>query len=551
MYKSIRQAPSCRHLPLIAVGRHFSARHGPPSSASGEQLPATVSNALKFAFIDFPGKRCSLCGDNQLAVPKAHAQYVSHRARISILEKALAGSYGVMPMDFPKRTWSNLHTQQRSSAGSGAAPRIGANDSVLTFDRIPSLSAGTQADRRNRMFYLLEFLVDRGVIKHSLSLQGHAGVHRNKQFETFEMVGDNAVKYLLQDRVNAMFSSGGASTAASSATTTNQTMLINLLDSNEGLRTIFDYLSLEKLVGIHLPNSKLKSDVVESLFGELQVKLWASEISHDGCEVFSALKAPEHRYLIALVRHVLNELGHILLQWAVEETIARSKSFIEEHLPSLPITRRIHEAQAAQQLKSHLSAMYPALNVTPKPNSNLRPIASSSESASLMKSVLVRPSEVPRSPPIRHLATLYCVSTTKAYHDAVVQCIHSVQASASLKHAVEQQAQRRRSRAGAQLAVSRRDVAVRLLALKTSSAPLHSSTSIFRSPDRNTLVASLVKSLGNHSEHESLGVALNAAGSPPLVAPEGHLLDPLVHRTLASGGFVRDARSRRSLPQSQ
>jgi hypothetical protein len=509
-------------------------------SGSSEQLPPAVTNALKSAFIDFPNKKCSLCDDNHLAVPKAHVGFISHRARIGILEKALAGSFGVMPMDLPKKTWSNLHSQLRAP-GSATAPTA---EDYLTFERMPSLSASTQAERRSRVCYLIEFLADRGAIKNSLSLTGFSGIQRDREFETFEMVGDNAIKYILQDRVQAMFHTTAALGGTMSA---NLSAIINLLDSNEGLRTIFDYLHLEKIIGVHLPNSKLKSDVVESLFGELQVKIWASEISHDGCEVFSALKAPEHRYLIALMRHLLSELGHVLLQWAVEETMARAKSFVDEHVQSLPITRRLQEASAAQLQHSSMRPLSPPLAMLRKVNSNMRPMASSNETVALVKCAAVRLADHPLPMPMSLLTPLRCVSDPKAYMDSVLEVIYQLRSTAALQHAAEHsQGRRQRFSNLPTVVLRRRDVGLRLLSLRGA----------LTSVDNETLFTALVAPLpsaapvlASSPSSQALDKCPRAPVSAP--APEGRLLDLLVHRTLASGGFVKDAPVGRSLHRNE
>lgn len=492
---------------------------------TGDALPSAVVNALKTAFIDFPNKKCSLCGDNHIAVPKAHVGYMCHRARIGVLEKALSGSFGVMPMDLPKKTWSNLNSQLRAPGSTSS------EEGYLTFQRLPFLSASTQTDRRSRICYLIEFLADRGVLKNSLNLTGFAGIQRDKEFETFEMVGDNAIKYIFQDRLFAMFNasvSGGGTNASLSA-------LINLLDSNEGLRTIFDYLSLERIIGVHLPNSKLKSDVVESMFGELQVKIWASEISHDGCEVFSALKAPEHRYLIALMRHLLSELGHVLLQWAVEETMLRAKTFVDEHLQSLAITRRLQEASTALLQQSSLRIMSPPLAMLRKVNTNMRPVASSNETASLVKDTAVRLSPNSSQTPSSLLTPLRCVASRSAFRRSVLDAIDQLKAAANLQHVVDQQSPGRRQRFHApppQIILRRRDVGKKLLSL-----PGH-----FKSVDCQRLFTTVANPVLSHPT-SLLSSKLEPHPHRPPVAqtpPDGSLLDILVHRTLASGAFVRD-----------
>lgn len=366
-----------------------------------ESLTPSMVNALKNAFIDAPNRRCTLCGDNNLVVPRSHHGSVSHRARLGIVERALSGVAGVPPMELPKRTWENLHTAQRS-------PNSRFSE-TLTFDRIPSLSATSGLDRRSRVCYLLQFLVDRGSIKNSLNLAGVAGIARDRFFETYEMVGDNTVKYILQDRLFAMFpvSQGNVSSGLLA--------MINLLDSNEGLRSIFDYLRLETIVGVHLPNSKMKSDVVESLFGELQVRIWASEIRHE-TEEYESLKAPEHRYLITLMRHVLSELGHILLQWAVDETMDRAKSFVDEH------KHLLHHFDHRAQETNVKYARLPVLQPAPKPNTHHKPSASNEHMSYVRNAHRNLAAESKPSPSATSTTPLRCVRDRRTFVEAAVRC---------------------------------------------------------------------------------------------------------------------------------
>lgn len=76
------------------------------------------------------------------------------------------------------------------------------------------------------------------------------------------MVGDEVMKAMSFDRLARMFplhECGGIDDSLY--------LVLRLIDCNHGLLMIYDYLDLDRLLQMRLPNSKSKSDVVEAIFG--------------------------------------------------------------------------------------------------------------------------------------------------------------------------------------------------------------------------------------------------------------------------------------------
>lgn len=343
---------------------HDASHQGSEESSGGtfqqvidaprDNVPQSVAAKFKTAFWHQPTKHCRLCDETAPVNLNLHNAQVKHLARVGILERAMSGAACVDPFELPKKTWHNL-TQHPT----------------LDFGRLGCLSSESAESRLQRITYLLRFLVDRGVIKHSLTLYSPGSKTANRQigFQTCEMIGDNVVKYVFNSRIMAMFprAQGGVSGLLFH--------IQQMLDSNDGLRSIYEHFKLDYIVGCYLPNSKMKSDVVESLFGELQVVLWASERTLDAsCTRYDVYYTSEERYVVETVRHLLNEMAHHLLQWAIEETLGRGKEFIQECLQQLP-----HHAVAAAALKQKTAALQSKLSMLPQlresrsDNTNSRP----------------------------------------------------------------------------------------------------------------------------------------------------------------------------------
>lgn len=330
-----------------------------------ELLPRNVQGMLKNDFFDYASRRCTLCNEPIVGSFPSHAAFPTHQARLGIVQRALTGFAG--PPDLlSDRWWLLLHDTTLEGS--------------LGFGRIPNLSHRNKRSRRRRVCYLLDFVQRRGFIRETLgifrggaslhtsdtsgdaksstsargkSFQSHVigglegqglgihadttSFHRSVGFERFEMIGDNVVKFIIPDRLFRMFppEDGGP---------TGQIALCQqMLDSNEGLLRIYDYLDLDRIIGVRMPNSKSKSDVVEALFGELQCFLWATEIKPSECGGLDRagdmwlvgpdgfLLAPELRYARAVINHLMNEIAHCVLVWACESALENAREFIDTH----------------------------------------------------------------------------------------------------------------------------------------------------------------------------------------------------------------------------
>ncbi|RNF02645.1 MP67 protein [Trypanosoma conorhini] len=289
---------------------------------------------MRSRFYNAGQRRCTLCDEHLEASFPAHCGYVGHIARVGILERATATL---------QKEMAAVMTHPASGPASSVAQKVRAlledwwrrlneveQETLLDYKRIASLSAPTSRKRLWRVRFLLEFLRDRGVIRDCLTLvkgalSGEASFVRTKRFERSEMIGDNIVKVVVPDRLVRLFPSkeGGV--------TYKLACIQQLLDSNEGLLQIYDYLDLNSIIGVRLPNNKTKSDVVESLFGELQTFLWASDVAC-GLSQYPAIPTVEHRYVRALVEHLMNELTHMVIMWRIETTLENAREYLEEQL---------------------------------------------------------------------------------------------------------------------------------------------------------------------------------------------------------------------------
>ncbi|CBH15564.1 RNA editing complex protein MP67 [Trypanosoma brucei gambiense DAL972] len=317
----------CDHVDVFTWGHSPPEQHGNKFSSGKATAP----------FYNAGQRRCTLCDDRLETSFSAHCGYVGHVARVGILERAMeilqkgekraangkSGGLGGKITDLDESIkalvgtwWSRLNDTKREPA--------------LDYKRIPSLSASTTKKRLWRMRFLLQYLRDRGIIRYSLTPAKVAGAGgnafvRSARFERSEMIGDNIVKVVVPDRLVRLFP------ADEGGVTYKLASIQQLLDSNEGLLEIYDYLGLNNIIGVRLPNNKTKSDVVEALFGELQTFLWASELSCGSCQ-YPAFPTAEHRYVRALVDHLLNELTHMVIMWRVESTLENSKEYLAKYL---------------------------------------------------------------------------------------------------------------------------------------------------------------------------------------------------------------------------
>jgi len=254
--------------------------------------------------------KCIVC-DEEIKSWSGHTAFVSHQARMGILDRVMSGACG--PVNHIVARWWKLLNLQPDGA---------------QLPRLRPLSSDFTEERRQRLIYLLRFLQGNGILKVALGVYNDETKEfgRSNVFERFEMVGDNVVKCVFFDRLQALFplTDGGV--------TGKLVMIQQLIDSNEGLLQAFDYLELGKIIGWSLSQSKFKSDVMEALFGELQTYLWAVAQQWDGPVEYSPLHAaagPEMVYVEAVVRHALLELTDVILMFAVESTVTRARKFLD------------------------------------------------------------------------------------------------------------------------------------------------------------------------------------------------------------------------------
>ncbi|ORC93115.1 putative RNA editing complex protein MP67 [Trypanosoma theileri] len=336
---------TCSHADLLAWG------------LSSPELDAGVSksemNRMKTRFYNAGQRRCTLCNEYLEASFSAHCGYVGHMARVGILERAVSILQKEIA-DLNTNTVNSLLTMKSTSVAQKVQNLVDTwwkrlneteQGAVLDYKRIAPLSAPTAKKRLWRVRFLLEFLRDREVIRDSLStsksvVPGDGSFVRTKRFERSEMIGDNIVKVVVPDRLTRLFP------ANEGGVTYKLGYIQQLLDSNEGLLQIYDYIDLDTIIGVKLPNNKTKSDVVESLFGELQTFLWASEIAC-GISQYPAIPNSEHRYVKALVEHLMNELTHMVIMWRIETTLENAKDFLEEKLQ-----RKLHHQQSTKRSES-------------------------------------------------------------------------------------------------------------------------------------------------------------------------------------------------------
>lgn len=195
-----------------------------------------------------------------------------------------------------------------------------------TFCRLSHLSSPFSKERRWKLRYLLDWLKYHGILQSSLSIANvnisPEAFSRSQRFEVLEMVGDSVVKVELPDRLTRLFPHGVCSKLA---------LFQRLIDSNSGLLDIYDWLTLDQIIGAKIAHSKAKADVVECIFGELQCFLWATEVSSDPINVYDAHPGKEFQYLRAIVQHTMHELMHAVFIWRLETTLESASRFIHAH----------------------------------------------------------------------------------------------------------------------------------------------------------------------------------------------------------------------------
>lgn len=243
-------------------------------------------------FCDFESKRCKLCNETILQW-HTHQGAIPHAGREGVLLE-LVRAYCGTPDEILKMWWHRLHTS-------------------MDFQRIPTLSHNNSHVRKRRLQFLLRFLKDRQIIKDTFNVQqsAAAGAGRTWEFERLEWVGDNVIKYLFSNRLNCVFPvrEGGIRGKLGYAQF--------MIDGNDGLARAYDYLELQLLTQSDRVVSKFKSDVVETLFGELQLYLWATEVDA-GTEYHAVPFTPAMHSVRAIVAHVMEELAHVMFMYHAE-----------------------------------------------------------------------------------------------------------------------------------------------------------------------------------------------------------------------------------------
>ncbi|RNF08913.1 putative RNA editing complex protein MP61 [Trypanosoma rangeli] len=277
------------------------------SDVGGRAFQLSVDVPLKKfvdLFSDFDGKRCKLCNESYMQW-HSHSGVIPHSGREALMLEMVRAYCGT-PEEIAKMWWHRLNTS-------------------TVFNRIPSLSHDNSHIRKRRLQYLLQFLKDRDVIRDTFNVQQSAGgAGRSWEFERLEWIGDNVVKYVFNDRFNVLFPvrEGGIRGRLGYAQF--------MIDGNDGLARAYDHLELQKLTLSDRVVSKFKSDVVETLFGELQLFLWSSE-TDVGTAYFALPFTSEMFPLRALVWHVMEELAHVMFMYHVDHILAAIQRIVREH----------------------------------------------------------------------------------------------------------------------------------------------------------------------------------------------------------------------------
>lgn len=290
-------------------------------------------------FHDPDRMRCTLC-DERIGSWSGHTMFVPHQARLGVVERVLTGMVGT-PEKVVQRWWKNLDGDRHECRIPNWSPSIDPDDTSI-FPYADPHSSDPSEMRRRQMFHLLKFLQDNGVLRHAMGLYNKEldQLGRSWEFERLEMIGDNIVKIVFFDRMNVLFpiQEGGISGKLH--------FVQQLVDSNEGLLRAFDYMRLDRIIGSSISNSKFKSDVVEALFGELQVYLWATEEEigggSGGAEADSGVSTGGEpmsawppslalRYIRPLVEHVLLELTDTILMFQVGSTVRNAMPILTQH----------------------------------------------------------------------------------------------------------------------------------------------------------------------------------------------------------------------------
>lgn len=299
-------------------------------SSAGRSFALSVDAPMKKLvdmFCDYEGKRCKLCNEHFLQW-HSHQNCIPHTAREALVLELLRANCGT-PEELVSMWWYRLNHAK-------------------TFDRMPDLSHDNSHIRKRRIQYLLRILKDRKILVDTFNViqTAAAGAGRTWEFERLECLGDHVVKYVFNNRINCIFPvrEGGIRSRLG--------YIQFLIDGNDGLARAYDYLELQKLTQSDRVVSKFKSDVVETLFGELQMYLWSTEEDR-GVESFPLPFSKSICTVRALVSHVMEELAHVIFMFHIEYVLGALQRIVRENqlqfIKSEPTSRGGATAQEALQ----------------------------------------------------------------------------------------------------------------------------------------------------------------------------------------------------------
>ena len=327
-------------------------RTDPPGEGLNNTLSVDISaKALKDHFCDFESRKCRLCGEAYQGPWHVHAGFIPHSARESIMMEMVRPYCGT-PDEVVQMWWWRLHNSNR-------------------FPRLRELSHSDPKIRRRRLYFLLKFLKDHGVIRDTFNVnqqngQGVVASGRTFEFERLEFIGDNVIKYLFNDRINVLFPvhEGGIKGKV------NYSQF--MIDGNDPLARAYDYIGFNKLTESEKVISKFKSDVVETLFGELQFYLWTTEVQ-EGVVRRPVPYSPDMTLLRHLVSHTMEELAHVMIMLHIEAIAKALNGVIAENNiklircdPNLRTNQEaVHEIASSAYSARRLSSQ--RRHLTPKP----------------------------------------------------------------------------------------------------------------------------------------------------------------------------------------
>ncbi|KAK7201721.1 RNA editing complex protein MP61 [Novymonas esmeraldas] len=277
----------------------------PPKQGNSNSITVDVSlKRFLDMFADYDSKRCKLCNET---FTQWHIHYSGfpHSGREGMLMELLRPYCGT-PDEIVELWWRRLNR-------------------CVSFQRIPALSHNNFRERKQRLLYLLRVLKDRSILVEVFSVgdKANASSARSFEFERLEFIGDNVVKYVLNNILTETFP------VREGGTRGRLTCFQFVMDGNDGLARVYDHLDLQLLTSSSRVVSKFKSDVIETLFAELQMYLWQTE--HDvGTSPLVFPFTREIYTLRAIVMHVMYELAIEMFLFNVRQVLASLHRVVRE-----------------------------------------------------------------------------------------------------------------------------------------------------------------------------------------------------------------------------